>query len=60
LESGHFRMEVTDDGKGFDTQAVTHRNGLKNIRLRVEKWKGAARIESSGLGTVVLVHVPMV
>jgi ligand-binding sensor domain-containing protein/signal transduction histidine kinase len=60
LEAGHFRMEITDDGKGFDTGAVTQRNGLKNIRLRVEKWKGAARIDSSASGTVVVVYVPMV
>jgi len=55
----HFSMEITDDGHGFDTTAVTHRNGLKNIRLRVEKWHGSAHIDSSPSGTTVRVHIPM-
>jgi signal transduction histidine kinase len=58
-EGGSFRMEVSDDGKGFDTRAVTHRNGLKNIRLRVDKWGGATHVESSNAGTVVSVRFPM-
>ena len=34
-------MEVNDNGKGFDTGQSTHRNGLKNIRQRVQKWGGS-------------------
>jgi ligand-binding sensor domain-containing protein/two-component sensor histidine kinase len=59
MEDGAFRIEVSDDGKGFDTRAVTQRNGLKNIRLRVDKWRGSAHIGSSGAGTVVTVEFPM-
>jgi len=60
VEAGYFRMEIADDGKGFDTRAVTQRNGLKNIRLRADKWKGTARIDSSATGTIVVVHFPLV
>ncbi|MBN9381125.1 MAG: ATP-binding protein [Chitinophagaceae bacterium] len=59
MEGSSFRIEVSDDGKGFDTRAVTQRNGLKNIRLRVDKWRGAARIESSASGTRVAVEFPL-
>lgn len=59
MEGGSFRIEVSDDGKGFDTRVVTQRNGLKNIRLRVGKWRGATHIESSASGTKVEVEFPL-
>ena len=59
VEAGYFRMEIADDGKGFDTRAVTQRNGLKNIRQRADKWKGAARIDSTRAGTKVTVTFPL-
>ena len=36
----HLYMQIKDDGKGFNTNLKTHRNGLKNLRSRVEKWNG--------------------
>jgi ligand-binding sensor domain-containing protein/signal transduction histidine kinase len=53
-------MKITDNGKGFDPNIITHRNGIKNIRQRVEKWKGEVYIESSpGTGTVTRLHFPL-
>jgi ligand-binding sensor domain-containing protein len=42
----HLSIQIKDDGKGFDTELITHRNGLKNLRSRVEKWKGKIHIQS--------------
>lgn len=53
-------MKIKDNGRGFDPSIITHRNGIKNIRYRVEKWKGDVAIESSpGTGTVTNVHFPL-
>jgi ligand-binding sensor domain-containing protein/two-component sensor histidine kinase len=53
IGKGHLHMIISDDGKGFDTNTVTHRNGIKNIRNRIEKWKGNIEIRSvPGKGTV--------
>jgi signal transduction histidine kinase/ligand-binding sensor domain-containing protein len=45
---GFFYLSVQDDGVGFDPRMDTHRNGIKNLRLRVEKWKGKLTIHSQG------------
>jgi len=43
----HFlKLAIEDDGHGFDTSQMTHRNGLKNLKTRVAKWKGKINIES--------------
>lgn len=43
----HFlKLTIKDDGHGFDTSQLTHRNGLKNLKTRVDKWKGKINIES--------------
>jgi two-component system NarL family sensor kinase len=45
-------MVIADDGVGFDTGAATSRNGLKNIRARVDNLKAEYRLESNpGRGT---------
>lgn len=53
-------LTITDNGKGFDVNQPDNRNGLKNIRRRMEKWKGAVVIESiSGTGTKLYVTLPV-
>ena len=60
IEKGHLHMNIQDDGKGFDTNTVTHRNGIKNIRNRIEKWKGHVTLKSiAGKGTVMQVNFPL-
>ncbi|MBO9201512.1 MULTISPECIES: ligand-binding sensor domain-containing protein [Niastella] len=60
IEKGFLHMSINDDGKGFDTSTVTHRNGIKNIRNRIEKWKGDISVSSFvGKGTVVKVYFPL-
>ena len=58
-------VDVEDDGRGFDPEAVARREGrrpwgLLGIRERAELLGGAARIESSpGNGTRVSVRIPL-
>jgi ligand-binding sensor domain-containing protein/anti-sigma regulatory factor (Ser/Thr protein kinase) len=52
-------MEIKDDGQGFDPKHSTHRNGLKNMKSRIDKWKGTVTIESAQYkGTMILVKLP--
>jgi signal transduction histidine kinase len=52
---------VMDDGKGFDVkESGKGRNGIYNIKERVEKMKGRLTIESIlKKGTTVMVSVPL-
>ncbi|HEX5653998.1 MAG TPA: two-component regulator propeller domain-containing protein [Chitinophagaceae bacterium] len=54
------KMVIRDDGRGFDPGAITHRNGLNNLKKRVEKWKGRISIHSeSGKGSVIEIIMPV-
>jgi ligand-binding sensor domain-containing protein/signal transduction histidine kinase len=54
LDRNQFHMEITDDGNGFNTRVLTHRNGLKNMKQRMEKWNGVVDIKSAvGKGTKI-------
>ena len=56
----HLCMQIKDDGKGFNTDLITHRNGLKNLRSRVEKWKGKIHIQSQiNKGTAIDIKIPL-
>ncbi len=58
-------IDIEDDGRGFDRQAVARREGrrpwgLMGIRERAELLGGDARIESApGQGTRVMVRIPV-
>ena len=66
VENGHFRVTVTDDGVGFDTQTVGEPTvdggfGLYSIRERLTAIGGSLRIVSTpGTGTVVTAILPEV
>jgi signal transduction histidine kinase len=63
-EGGELRIEIEDDGKGFDAGGPGPSDrphyGLLGIRERAELLGGSASIESaSGQGTRVVVRVPL-
>ncbi|RYE17816.1 MAG: tetratricopeptide repeat-containing sensor histidine kinase [Sphingobacteriales bacterium] len=55
----NFILQINDDGKGYNTETMTKgRNGLQNIRNRVEKWNGELEITSAN-GTSVNIIIPV-
>lgn len=60
LQGEKLHLKIKDDGKGFESSAVTDRNGLRNIRLRTEKWKGRVSIITApGQGVVMEIVMPL-
>jgi signal transduction histidine kinase len=55
------RLEVTDDGAGFDTALVNGGFGLRGMRSRVDEAGGTVTVRSAPQqGTSVLVEIPVV
>jgi hypothetical protein len=53
-----WRLTIRDNGIGFAPEAVRCGNGLRNLRLRAARLKGALELESRpGAGTVVTFSV---
>ena len=51
-------MEISDDGKGFDPNLPTSRNGLQNMKLRARQIRSLITINSShGKGTMITLMV---
>jgi ligand-binding sensor domain-containing protein len=51
-------MEIKDDGKGFDSDLKTKRNGLRNMKDRAIRIKGVLKIQSVlGVGTQIRLEV---
>jgi two-component sensor histidine kinase len=46
-------MSISDNGKGFNKNVQTHRNGLKNLNIRVNRWNGSMAIDSGEVGTTI-------
>jgi|GEM_PF-1550269 len=55
------KMEIKDNGIGFDTEQYTDRNGLRNMKQRAEQIKGNLLITSEkGKGTSVILIVKII
>jgi signal transduction histidine kinase len=46
-ENGTLRLEIVDNGVGFDISQIQRGNGLNNMKLRAEKIGGSVSIEST-------------
>lgn len=59
--NSQLELVITDNGKGFDINAPSTRNGLKNMKKRAEEINGAITITSSpGEGTVTRLLINIV
>jgi len=57
--SDHVRLEVTDDGAGFDPAVINGGYGLRGMRARVDEAGGTLAVRSAPAeGTSVQVEVP--
>jgi signal transduction histidine kinase len=58
---GSMRVEIADDGVGFDTASVIPRghHGVANMRDRAAALGGRLEVGSSGRGTTIIVTVPL-
>ena len=53
-------MEISDDGNGFNPEAPTSRNGIKNMKLRASQVNSLIEIKSApGMGTQITLTVNM-
>lgn len=54
------RIEVRDDGQGFDTAKVRNGMGLNNLHERAQELHGRVEVNSQpGQGTTVLISIPL-
>jgi signal transduction histidine kinase len=53
FRQGQLVMKISDNGNGFDKTAQTHRNGLKSLSSRVDRWKGKFDIKTGAGGTTI-------
>lgn len=59
-EDDHLRLQVADNGVGFDPQKTARGLGLRNIRNRADAYKGTVTIESApGQGCQLLAEFPL-
>ena len=59
-EHSGFIMEVSDDGKGFNPDTQTSRNGIKNMKLRAGQINSVIEIKSAlGQGTRITLKVSL-
>jgi signal transduction histidine kinase len=60
INKGHLVLRVTDDGIGFDTDAIISGNGLMNMRRRMEELNGTLAIHAApGRGTAITAEFPL-
>jgi signal transduction histidine kinase/putative methionine-R-sulfoxide reductase with GAF domain len=60
LKSNILQIRVSDNGQGFDPQAVRRVNGLASMRFRMKELGGEFNLESEpGMGTTILLLIPV-
>ncbi len=52
------RLEITDDGLGFNQDTLQYGNGMENMKQRAEKWKAVLQVTSEpGKGTTIVLDM---
>jgi signal transduction histidine kinase len=57
--SNHILLELKDNGKGFDLNAINFGNGILNMKKRCADMKGVFEIRSGSSGSRVLCKIPI-
>lgn len=58
LEGGRIKLQLTDNGKGFDTGEPSEGNGLKNMKQRTKALKGTLKVSACpGEGTCLTLMI---
>ena len=60
LDENNICLSVTDNGKGFDTNANMDGIGLRNIKHRVESLRGKVVIQSNSKSTSINLAIPFI
>lgn len=56
----HLRLEISDDGQGFDVNKRRSGVGISNMMNRIESFNGRMKIESNpGRGTMIEATIPL-
>jgi signal transduction histidine kinase len=59
--NNQIELVISDNGKGFDTNAPHTRNGLRNMQKRAAEIKGAIQVTSQpGKGTITTLRVDII
>lgn len=60
VRGNSLELKFSDNGKGFNVARAFHGNGLRNIRARVERWRGRITIRSEKQkGARMLIVLPI-
>ena len=60
VDKGNVHLVIKDNGIGFDPQAPTERNGIRNLRDRARSLKGVIDVQSAfGKGTSIRLEFPV-
>jgi signal transduction histidine kinase len=55
----HVGLFISDNGKGFQQNATTAGNGLRNMKERVKLTNGTIQIDSGPEGTTIEIEIPI-
>ncbi len=60
VKTNNLALSFSDNGKGFDVNILTNRNGLKNIKNRLQELKGSYELMSDAeTGTRYKLKIPL-
>ncbi len=60
IHESYVKLYVQDDGKGFEINEQTNRNGINNIKRRISKNNGLIDIKSKlNGGSIIVIFIPL-
>lgn len=60
IKANYLSISFADNGKGFDVNILTNRNGLRNIKNRLQELKGTYELTSEAeKGTRYELKIPL-